>query len=125
MFFCFYRLYRELGKRIDGLFCGGIIGPENARVTSFGIPSARVNLIERSRGMETEVTFEIVRHIGDICQYPSGWTKELNRVSWNHGPAKLDIREWDESHRFVSRGSTLTDEEAKVLMGLLKEEFGT
>lgn len=31
-----------------------------------------------------EVTFEITEHIGVIAEHPTGWTKELNRVDWNH-----------------------------------------
>ena len=72
---------------------------------------------------KTGVTYEIVRHVGDICHYPGGWTKELNRVSWNKGPVKLDIREWDEKHKYLSRGTTLTEDEARVLVGLLVEEL--
>ena len=71
-----------------------------------------------------EVTFEIVKHIGVISTYPTGWSKELNRVRWNGGPAKLDIREWDENHRYASRGTTLHNSEAKRLALLLLEETG-
>ena len=41
-----------------------------------------------------EVTFEITEHIGVIAEHPTGWTKELNRVDWNHkGNPKYDIRD--------------------------------
>ena len=30
-----------------------------------------------------EVKYEIVEHIGTLSESPKGWTKELNKVSWN------------------------------------------
>lgn len=30
-----------------------------------------------------ELKFEIVKEFGVLSQSPSGWTKELNLVSWN------------------------------------------
>lgn len=71
-----------------------------------------------------EVTFEVVKHIGVISGYPTGWTKELNKVRWNGGPAKLDIREWDSTHQYVSRGTTLHESEARRLVLLLQKELG-
>ena len=41
-----------------------------------------------------DITFEIREHIGVISEYPTGWSKEINLVSWNEGAAKLDIRDW-------------------------------
>ncbi len=64
-----------------------------------------------------EISFNIVERIGVIAEYKTGWVKELNRISWNDGPAKYDIREWDPEHEHMSRGITLTEEE----MGNLKE----
>ena len=42
----------------------------------------------------SEVTFEIIEEIGIISTQDTGWTKEINLVSWNGGAAKYDIREW-------------------------------
>ena len=67
-----------------------------------------------------EVTFEITEHIGVIAEHPTGWTKELNRVDWNH---KYDIRDWDEEHLRMSRGITLHEDEAKRLCDLLKDRL--
>ena len=45
---------------------------------------------------DNTVTFEIVEHIGNIAPTSeNGWTRELNRVAWNGGNAKYDIREWN------------------------------
>ncbi len=73
--------------------------------------------------MSDEVTFKIVKHIGVIAGYPGGWTKELNRISWNGGPAKLDIRDWSGDHRYFTGGNTLQDEEGKILSLLLRNEL--
>jgi hypothetical protein len=69
-----------------------------------------------------EVTYEIVEHIGLLAQNPSGWTKELNLVSWNQAAPKSDIRDWDSTHEHMSRGVTLRPEEAKKLVELLSEQ---
>lgn len=75
-----------------------------------------------------EVTFEIMEHIGVLDTYDNreqAWTKEVNIVSWNGGPAKIDIRDWDSSHERMSRGITLTEEQAmnltKALVGRYRD----
>ena len=35
--------------------------------------------------------YEIVEHIGTLSESPKGWTKELNKISWNGGQPKYDI----------------------------------
>ena len=62
-----------------------------------------------------EFSFEIVEHIADLKEYPNGWTKEVNIVAWNHAEPKVDIRDWDPEHKFMSRGVTLTKEESETL----------
>ena len=66
-----------------------------------------------------QYNFEIVKHIGIIDSYPSGWAKEINLVSWNGNDAKYDIREWSPEHDKMSRGLTLTKEEVVKLMDIL------
>lgn len=70
---------------------------------------------------DREVTYEVTEHIGIFGKDSKGWTKELNKVSWNGGPVKFDIRSWDEDHSKMSKGVTLTEEEIKALYSLLKE----
>lgn len=68
--------------------------------------------------------YEIKQHIGILSKNTqSGWQKELNLVSWNDKPAKLDIREWDPQHEKCSKGVTLTTEEARALKVLLNERI--
>ena len=71
----------------------------------------------------TEIPFEIERHFGVIGEPNKGWKKEVNSVSWNNRLAKIDIRTWDESHTHMSRGVTLTREEAERLSDILLDAF--
>lgn len=66
-----------------------------------------------------EFRFSITRHIGVLAEGTKGWKKEVNMVSWNDRPAKLDIREWDENHVKMSKGITLNAEEAALLRELI------
>lgn len=70
-----------------------------------------------------EIRFEIVRHIGVLSESASGWTKELNVVSWNGGAPKLDIRDWAPDHEKMGKGITMTAEEAEALRELLSMEL--
>lgn len=68
-----------------------------------------------------EVSFEIVEDIGVLASYSTGWTKEINLVSWNGGPARYDIREWDPHHRRMSKGLTFEEKEMRILIDSLKK----
>ncbi|WP_455932010.1 YdbC family protein [Parvimonas micra] len=71
-----------------------------------------------------ELKFEITEELGILSENEKGWRKELNLVSWNEREPKYDIRDWNPSHERMSKGITLTKEEAQVLYEILKEEFG-
>ena len=66
-----------------------------------------------------DIKFEITEHIGTLSEGSKGWTKEINRVSWNDRDPKIDIREWSPDHTKMGKGITLTDEEAQKLKELL------
>ncbi len=66
-----------------------------------------------------DIKFEITEHIGVLSEGSKGWTKEINRVSWNDRDPKIDIREWSPDHTKMGKGITLTDEEAQKLKELL------
>ena len=68
----------------------------------------------------SEFKFEIVEKIAVLGELSKGWTKELNKVSWNDKPAKYDIREWDPEHEKMGKGITLSDEEFQKLKEVLK-----
>ena len=71
-----------------------------------------------------EFRFSIMRHIGVLAEGTKGWKKEVNMVSWNDRPAKLDIREWDENHVKMSKGITLSAEESGLLRELIDDVNG-
>jgi hypothetical protein len=73
----------------------------------------------------SNVTFEIRKHIATLStNQNSGWTKELNLVSWNGRPEKLEIREWSPDHTKMSRGVSFDDHEGTVLAAALSSYFG-
>jgi len=67
-----------------------------------------------------KIKFEIVRHIGVLSTGATGWQKEINLISWNDRPAKIDIRDWDEKHEKMGKGVTLSKDELKNLVHLLQ-----
>lgn len=80
---------------------------------------------ENSRGArKSEIKFNIKQHLGVLSASNLGWKKELNLVSWNGGNAKLDLRDWDETHEKMGKGVTLTPEEAEKLYELLGVYLG-
>ena len=68
-----------------------------------------------------DIKYEITEELGVLSEKSSGWTKELNRISWNGGAAKFD---WAPEHEKMGKGVTLTEEEAKQLYKRLGEYFG-
>lgn len=70
-----------------------------------------------------ENNFKVIRHIGDIAKFRTGWTREINLLSWNDGPERYDIRDWSDNHRMCSRGVSLTAEEMKALIFIMEEEL--
>ena len=70
-----------------------------------------------------DIKYEIVEKIGILSETEKGWTKELNRVSWNDRPAKYDIRDWAPGYEKMGKGVTLNDEEAKNLLELLRNKI--
>ncbi len=67
------------------------------------------------------IKFEIIKNIGVLSQSSSGWTKELNLISWNDRDPKYDLRDWDPEHEKMGKGVTLTEDELKKLKELLGE----
>lgn len=63
-----------------------------------------------------EFKFEIVEQLLVLSRNDKGWTKELNRVSFNGAEPKYDIRSWSPDHTKMGKGVTLTDEEFQVLI---------
>ena len=65
--------------------------------------------------------YEIVEELGVLSTSAKGWTNELNRISWNGGAPKYDIRDWAPEHEKMGKGVTLNDEEFAALKELLNK----
>lgn len=65
--------------------------------------------------------YEIIEELGVLSTSTKGWTKELNKISWNGGTPKYDIRDWAPEHEKMGKGVTLNDEELAALKELLNK----
>jgi hypothetical protein len=66
-----------------------------------------------------EIKYEVIKEIGVLSTSTSGWTKELNLISWNDRDPKYDLRDWSADHEKMGKGVTLSKEELLALKGLL------
>lgn len=73
--------------------------------------------------MTTDAPFkyEIIQSIAILSTERSGWTKEINLISYNGAPAKYDIRSWSPEHEKMGKGITLTKDELIQLKSVLQE----
>jgi len=69
-----------------------------------------------------EFTFKIEEHLLTLSENEKGWTKEINRVSFNGAPAKFDIRSWSPDHTKMGKGITLSNEEFQVMVDAFKNQ---
>ena len=67
-----------------------------------------------------EFSFEIEEKLLVLSENDKGWTKELNRVSFNGAAANCDIRTWSPDHTKMGKGITLSNEEFQVLVDAFK-----
>ncbi|MGN0709489.1 MAG: YdbC family protein [Anaerovoracaceae bacterium] len=76
----------------------------------------------RNTNSDRDIKFEIREHVGTLSTRSSGWSKELNIVSWNgQEPPKFDLRDWSADHRKMSKGITLYADELEALDKLYRE----
>ena len=68
-----------------------------------------------------EIECEIIESYGVFSEGSKNWNKEVNLVSWNGRPAKLDIRNWQRNHEKCGKGITVTRAEAEELVKLLNK----
>jgi len=67
----------------------------------------------------TEIKYDIIKKIGTLSTSASGWTKELNLISWNDREPKYDLRDWSPDRERRGKGVTLSKEELLALGKLL------
>ncbi|HHU37542.1 MAG TPA: hypothetical protein GXZ47_10015 [Treponema sp.] len=65
--------------------------------------------------MADDFSFEITERFGVLSEAKTGWTTELNKVSWGGRPAKFDIRSWSPDHTKMGKGITLSSDEITAL----------
>jgi hypothetical protein len=63
--------------------------------------------------------YDIIKQIGVLSKSGSGWTKELNLISWNDREPKYDLRDWSPDREKMGKGATLSREELLALKELL------
>ena len=68
-----------------------------------------------------DIKYEIIKKIGVLSKSTSGWTKEVNLMSWNDREPKYDIREWSPDREKRGKGVTLSKEELLALKELLNK----
>ncbi len=73
--------------------------------------------------MKRDFKFEIINELGVVSEGSKGWRKELNRISWNGGEPKYDIRDWSPDHEKMGKGVTLTENELRKLKELIDAEI--
>ncbi len=66
-----------------------------------------------------EFKYEITEHFGNLPENSSGWSKQLNKISWMERAPKYDLREWSPDRTKMNKGLSFTDEELKALRDLL------
>lgn len=70
---------------------------------------------------QSNYNFKIHKEIGIISEKPSGWTLELNLVSFNGRDAMYDLREWNDDHTALRRGVRLSESDLAALGKLIGE----
>ena len=72
-----------------------------------------------------KIQYEIVKEIAVLSASDSGYTKEINLISWNGNETKYDIRSFSPNHEKCGKGITLTADEAAALLKALQEELNS
>ena len=68
-----------------------------------------------------EFKYEITQELGILSESKSGWTRELNLISWNGADPKFDIRDWSTDHEKMGKGISLNADEVDKLKTILEK----
>lgn len=68
-----------------------------------------------------EFKYEITQKLGVLSESKSGWTRELNLISWNGAEPKFDIRDWSPDHEKMGKGISLNADEVGKLKKILEK----
>ncbi len=66
-----------------------------------------------------EVHYKIIEELGVISEYKSGWTRELNLISWYGAKPKYDLRDWAPNREKEGKGLVLSADEIDKLKDIL------
>ncbi len=72
-----------------------------------------------------DIQYEIVKEITVLSASDSGYTKEINLISWNGREPKYDISSFSPNREKCGKGITLTADEAVALLKALQEELNS
>ena len=72
-----------------------------------------------------EIQYEIVKEIAVLSTSDSGYTKEINLISWNGNEPKYDIRSFSLNREKCGKGITLTADEAAARLKALQKELNS
>ena len=73
-----------------------------------------------------EFNYRIIKRFATISESSDGrFALELNRISYNESPPKMDLRRWDRKKGMMLKGLTLTEMEAKGIMSALEHIFNS
>lgn len=68
-----------------------------------------------------DIQYEIVKEIAVLSTGESGYTKEINLISWNGKEPKYDIRSFSPNLEKCGKGVTLTETEVGKLLAALEK----
>ena len=68
-----------------------------------------------------DIQYEIVKEIAVLSTGESGYTKEINLISWNGKEPKYDIRSFSPNREKCGKGVTLSEAEAGKLLAALEK----
>lgn len=68
-----------------------------------------------------EIQYEMVKEIAVLSMSDSGYTKEINLISWNGKEPKYDIRSFSPNREKCGKGVTLTETEVGKLLAALEK----
>ena len=72
-----------------------------------------------------DIQYEIVKEIAVLSTSDSGYTKEINLISWNGKEPKYDIRTFSPNRAKCGKRITLTADEATTLLKALQKELNS
>ena len=72
-----------------------------------------------------EIQYEIVKEIAVLSASDSGYTTQINLISWNGKEPKYDVRSFSPNREKCGKGITLNADEAAALLKALQKEVNS